>query len=72
MRCPLYNAMATTQQKAHGCACESPVCGPSGDCAGSVTSRECSVPAFVWRILVMSVVSPVPSFASITIEGHKR
>lgn len=46
--CPLYDQQATNQQKANGCACQAPICGPASDCMGSLT-RGCTVPAFVWR-----------------------
>jgi hypothetical protein len=54
MKCPLYNEKSSNQQKAHGCACSSPVCSPSSDCNGSIT-RGCTVPAFIWRKLVVSL-----------------
>ncbi len=50
--CPLYDQQATNQQKANGCACQAPICGPASDCMGSLT-RGCTVPAFVWRKLVL-------------------
>jgi len=55
MLCPLYDLNAANQQKAHGCACTAPVCAPSGDCGGSLTGGNCTVPAFVWRILVIEI-----------------
>jgi len=55
MICPLFDLTATAQQKAHGCACGSPVCPPSNDCRGSLTGGNCTVPAFVWRILVIEI-----------------
>lgn len=57
MICPLYATDATTQQKAHGCACASPVNPPVSDCAGSITSPACTVPALVWQHLVLQIVS---------------
>lgn len=54
MNCPLYD-----QQKpaVHGLRCTSPVCAPLVDCAGSLTSGNCTVPAFVWRSIVVATVT---------------
>lgn len=53
MNCPLYDIHATSQQKAHGCACGSPVCNPSGDCGGHLSQGNCTVPAIVWKTIFL-------------------
>lgn len=49
MICPLYDK---DKPAAHGLRCSSPVCQPFCDCAGSITNKQCTVPAFLWRKLV--------------------
>lgn len=55
--CPLYNNDASGQEKAHGSACGSPVCNPNSDCCGSITNSACTVPAFVWKKIALSVLN---------------
>ncbi|HQM01158.1 MAG TPA: YopX family protein [Ruminococcus flavefaciens] len=51
MICPIYDQSAKPQAKAHGCACGSPICNPSGDCEGHY--KNCTVPSFIWQKLIL-------------------
>jgi hypothetical protein len=53
MICQLYDSKSTSQEKAHGCACHSPVCQPSSDCEGHLSQGKCTVPAIVWKKIVL-------------------
>lgn len=50
MICPLYN---NSEKAVHGLRCTAPVCSPLVDCGGSLSSGKCTVPAFMWRVLVV-------------------
>jgi len=50
MICPIYDQSAKPQAKAHGSACGSPICNPSGDCEGHY--KNCTVPSFIWQKLM--------------------
>ena len=51
-RCPLYDERKLA---AHGLRCTAPVCTPLVDCRGSLVSGSCTVPAFMWRRLVIGL-----------------
>lgn len=53
MLCPLYNKKRLA---AHGLRCESPLYPPTCDCKGSLTSKECTVPAVVWRVFAIHIL----------------
>lgn len=54
-KCPLYDE---EKPAVHGLRCISPVCAPMDDCSGSLTSGKCTVPAIVWRTIVVNEITP--------------